>query len=662
MPLVPRKTTLLLAFLTLLVALPALAGPGAFGVAAYPVCHAGIHLSWSPSAGASSYRVFRGGQAIGAVLSASTLAFDDSTSGTSYFVVATDSHGFTFTSESVTPPAANSSLCQSGDLQVGEGAYCAATGPAVHLAWTAGSANGYFITDSSDNLVAVLDGSKSSFEVTGLNAATSYRFSVNDTQANHGQFLTTPSCTGVPGSLTLSATTSCTNGSASVALSWTASSGATQYRIGRDGVIISTTTARTFADTTVTAGHAYSYTISALNGSGSTESNTVPITAATCTSPPGAFAASASAFCTSGAAPSPAVHVTWTASSNAATYVVNRNGAAYSATFASTKLAFDDLTVTAGQTYTYTVTATNSAGSTLSSGQSVTISACAPAPPPSAPVLTVSTICNDTNPVNRLSWTASTGATSYQVFRTGTELSLTLPSTTLAYDDSAVVAGQQYAYFVRATNSAGSADSNSINISLLTTICQPPPQPFALSANTFCDISSSPAPGVNLTWAASANATGYAVFRDDTLLGSVTGTTFTDNSALAGQTHAYLIRASGPGGTTDSNIVNVHVESDVCTSPCSLSCAANVATSAQATTAVLFLLQQPSSCDTAGVTWTFGDGTQSKDVAPFHIYATAGTFRWTVTVGQGTSAMCQNNGLIVVTAPPAPARRRPVRP
>jgi hypothetical protein len=298
----------------------------------------------------------------------------------------------------------------------------------------------------------------------------------------------------------------------------------------------------------------------------------------------------------------------------------------------------------------------------LSSGQSVTISACAPAPPPSAPVLTVSTICNDTNPVNRLSWTASTGATSYQVFRNGTALSLSLASTTLAYDDSAVVAGQQYAYFVRATNSAGSADSNSINISLLTTICQPPPQPFALSANTFCDISSSPAPGVNLTWTASANATGYAVFRDNTLLGSVTGTAFSDNSALAGQSYAYLIRASGSGGTTDSNIVNVHVESDVCTSPCSLSCAANVATSAQATTAVLFLLQQPSSCDTAGVTWTFGDGTQSKDVAPFHMYATPGTFRWTVTVGQGTSAMCQNNGLIVITAPPAPARRRPVRP
>src|SRR4051812_39014482 len=188
MPVVPRKATPLLAFLIFLVPLSALAGPGAFGVAAFPVCHAGIHLSWSSSSGASSYRVFRGGQAIGAVLPASTLAFDDSTAGTSYFVVATDSHGFTFTSSSVTPPAANSTLCQSGDLQVGESAYCAVTGPAIHLAWTAGSANGYFITDASDNVVAVLDETRSNFDVTGLNAATSYRFSVNDIQANHGQF------------------------------------------------------------------------------------------------------------------------------------------------------------------------------------------------------------------------------------------------------------------------------------------------------------------------------------------------------------------------------------------------------------------------------------------------------------------------------------------
>lgn len=663
-PVAPRKATSLLAFLILLIALPALAGPGPFGVAAYPVCHAGVHLSWSSSSGASSYRVFRAGLSIGGVLPASTLAFDDSTSGSSYTVVSTDSHGFTFTSNSVTPPAPNSSICLSGDLQVGEAAYCAASGPAVHLAWTSGSASGYFITDSSDNLVAVVDDTISSFDVTRLNAGTSYRFSVNDTQANNGQFLTTPSCPGLPGSLTLFGITSCSKDSVSVLLSWTASSGAAQYRVGRDGVTIGTTTDRTFTDTTVTAGHAYSYTISALNGSGSTESNTLPVTAPACVSPPGAFAVSASAFCTNGAAPSPAVHVTWTASSNASTYVVNRNGAAYSGTFASTKLAFDDLTVSVGQTYTYTVTATNSGGTTLSSGQSVTIasSTCAVVTPPSSALLSVNTICNDTSPVNRLSWTAAAGSANYTVFRDLAALSAALPATTLAYDDASVAPGQTHAYFVRAANAGGSSDSNSINLALPTTICQPPPGSFILSANAFCDISSSPSARVNLTWTASANATGYDVLRDDRPIGTVTGTAFSDSAALAGQSYTYVIRASGPGGTTDSNSVAVHVDPLVCTGPCSLSCAANVATSAPATTAVLFLLQQPSSCDTAGVTWTFGDGAVSNEVKTFHLYERAGTFRWTVTVGSATTGACQNSGTIIITAPPAAVKRRSVHP
>jgi hypothetical protein len=661
MPVAPRKALLLLAVLILLVALPALAGPGSFGVAAYPVCNAGVHLSWSSSSGASSYRVFRAGQAIGGVLPASTLAFDDSTSGSSYTVVATDSHGFTFTSNSVTPPAPNASFCLSGDLQVGEAAYCAASGPAVHLAWTAGSASGYFITDSSDNVIAVVDETVSSFDVTGLNAGSSYRFSVNDTPANNGQFLTTPSCPGVPGSLTLSATTSCVSGSVTVQLSWTASAGAAQYLVVRDGVTIgTTTTTRTFADTAVTAGHAYSYIISARNGSGSTESNTLPVTAATCVSPPGAFAVSASAFCTNGAAPSPAVHVTWTASSNASTYVVNRNGAAYSGTFASTKLAFDDLSVAVGQTYTYTVTATNSSGSTLSSGQSVTIAGSCQVNRPSSPVLSENTFCNDTSPVNRLSWTAAADAANYTVFRDLAPLSATLPATTVAYDDALVAAGQTHSYFVRASNSGGSSDSNSINIALPATICQPVPGAFTLTGNAFCDISSSPSAGVNLTWTASANVTGYDVFRDDVQIGSATGTAFTDNAAFAGQSYTYVIRASGPGGTTDSNSVVVNVDPLICNGPCSLSCAANVATSAPATTAVLFRLQQPSSCDTAGVTWTFGDGAASNDVAPFHLYEFAGTFRWTVTVGNATAGTCQNSGTIIITAPPPSVRRRAV--
>ncbi len=117
-----RKTTSPLAFLLFLIAPAALAGPGAFGVAAFPVCQPrGVHLSWSAS------------------------------SGTAYTVVATDSRGFTFTSNSATPAAPNSSFCLNGDLHVAEAAYCAVSGPAVHLAWTPGNGIGGVSEQRSDH-------------------------------------------------------------------------------------------------------------------------------------------------------------------------------------------------------------------------------------------------------------------------------------------------------------------------------------------------------------------------------------------------------------------------------------------------------------------------------------------------------------------------------
>jgi hypothetical protein len=658
-----RKTTSLIAFFFFLLVPVALAGPGAFGVAAFPVCQPrGIHLSWSSSSGAASYKVFRAGQAISGTLPASTLAFNDTTSGTAYTVVATDSRGFTFTSNSVTPAAPNSSFCLNGDLQVAESAYCGVSGPAVHLAWTAGTDSNYFITDANGDLVAVVDGTKSSFDITGLTGGKSVRYAVNNVDANNGQFVTTPSCSGPPGGSTLSATTTCVNNAVSVQLSWTGSSGVAQYRVDRDGVVLTTTTSRTYADTTVTAGHAYNYTISALNNSGSTESNTLAVTAATCVAPPGAFAASATAFCTTGASPAPAVHVTWTASSNAASYVVNRNGTAYTSSLSSSTLALDDLNVTVGQTYAYTVTATNSGGSTVSSGQSVTITnAICPATPPTQPVLSESTVCNGTSPLNHLSWTASANAASYIIFRSGTSL-VSLPSSTLVYDDTSAVPGQTYAYFVRASNGGGTADSNTINISLPTTICQPPPGNLALTAKAICDTTSSPAAAIRLTWTASANTTSYAVFRAGEKIGDQTTTSFVDTANIvAGQSYKYFVRASGPGGTTDSDELNVTVDVAVCQSSCSFACAATVITSAAEQFPVRFALQQQTSCEEVAAIWSFGDGTSSTELAPVHAYASPGVYRWTVTAGSAASAACQNSGTITITAVPPPSKRRAIR-
>jgi hypothetical protein len=356
------------------------------------------------------------------------------------------------------------------------------------------------------------------------------------------------------------------------------------------------------------------------------------------------------------------VHVTWTASSNAASYVVNRNGVAYTSSLSSSTQALDDLNVTVGQTYAYTVTAANSGGSTMSAGSSVTItSAICPAAPPTQPVLSESTVCNGTSPVNHLSWTASANATNYIVLRNGTTL-VSLPSSTLAYDDAAVVPGQTYAYFVRASNGGGSADSNTINISLPGTICQPPPGNFSLTAKAICDLTSSPAAAIRLTWTASANTTSYAVFRAGTKISDQTATSFADTTNIvAGQSYKYFVRASGPGGTTDSDELTVTVDAAVCQSPCSFACAATVAASASEQFPVRFSLQQQTSCDDVAATWAFGDGTGSTELTPVHAYASPGTYQWSVTAGSTASAACQNSGTITITAAAPPAKRRAIR-
>jgi hypothetical protein len=65
-----------------------------------------------------------------------------------------------------------------------------------------------------------------------------------------------------------------------------------------------------------------------------------------------------------------------------------------------------------------------------------------------------------------LSWTASSGATSYQVFRRkGTKGAFTLDSGctstgTRSCSDGGLAAGTQYYYYVLATNTGGSTPSN----------------------------------------------------------------------------------------------------------------------------------------------------------------------------------------------------------
>ena len=85
-----------------------------------------------------------------------------------------------------------------------------------------------------------------------------------------------------------------------------------------------------------------------------------------------------------------------------------------------------------------------------------------------------------------LSWTASTGATSYKLYRSttaGTETLLTTPTITgTSYVDTVVTAGTKYYYKATAVGPGGESTTKSNETSATPTAGTPPSPPTSLAA------------------------------------------------------------------------------------------------------------------------------------------------------------------------------------
>ena len=323
-----------------------------------------------------------------------------------------------------------------------------------------------------------------------------------------------------------------------VNLNWTAVSGATTYNVkrrtgnGAYSVLTTGVTTPNYTDTSVLPGLTYTYTVSSVNGTGEgTASNEASATLA-----PAAPTLSATAG-------DGQTTLTWTASTGAVSYNVKRLND--NAVTNGTSTTFTDTNLTNGTTYNYVVSAVNSGGESAASNQVSATPLTAPAAPTD-----LSATAGDAQ-VN-LSWTAVSGATSYNLQR-GTAsgvytTTIAVPSgtPTLTYNDANLSNGTTYYYVVSAVNSAGSSGvSNEASAAPQ----GPPPTPTGLTAT--------PAPGqVTLNWSASVGATNYAVYRATTsngqgatpLASGVTTTSYTDTAVVNGTTYFYKVTASNGAG------------------------------------------------------------------------------------------------------------------
>jgi len=789
-----------------LAALPLFAAPGPFTLSGSAFCfntnthQPGIRLTWPASAGATGYEVYRSGALIGTIPAGGAWTFENSDNGMapgqtlSYYVIARDNSGGSFTSNTV-DVFIPGDVCQPAPAPpiLDGSAACDTSGPraVVNLTWSGSpTATSFRITRTPTTSGFPVDTTASSYTDTNVSPGQTYTYKITATNSGGSTDSNTKSidisatiCP--PATPTAMANATCVNASTpAVHVTWNTTAFATSYVVNRGGTPISGTLAAdatSFDDVNVVVGQSYSYTVTASNIHGSATSAPVQATVLhlPCVpDPPGPFSASANAGCDNNA---PVAHVSWMPSPGSASYVVNRNGTPVSPTLSSSTDHFNDTTVVSGQTYTYTVTASNVSGSTTSSPADVTVPTCGI--PPSSFTASVSAFCKAGSPAVHVTWTSSTSADSYFVSRNGIDISGLLSAGTSTFDDANVTAGQSYSYAVRASNSTGSTTTQAGSITPAASVCPPPA--FTLTASATCNpIVSPPAAMVTLNWTAAATATSYLIFRNGTQIDSVGGstTTYNDSGASTPQTYTYVVRAVGPGGNTDSNSASATVQPNMCSTPhpdlaaidvaialpagppgdtiglaitvanqgsasapattsrvrigsgltpapsdpvvasiatpalaagasttqtssfiipnlpsgqyflfltvdddhgsgdvnpandvkrsagffvqgsssCTLGCSAAVPSSAQAATPVAFAAQTPS-CPNVSAVWNFGDNSGATGFAPIHTYSAAGTYHWTVTLTAATGETCATSGNITVTAPTVPPKRRAVR-
>ncbi|MFD2334317.1 fibronectin type III domain-containing protein [Cohnella sp. GCM10020058] len=147
----------------------------------------------------------------------------------------------------------------------------------------------------------------------------------------------------------------------------------------------------------------------------------------------------------------------------------------------------------------------------------------------------------------QLSWSVSSGATSYNVKRAtvsgGPYTSLATGVTTNAYTDSTVAAGTTYYYVVAAVSAGGTSPD-----SATATVIVPNPVPTGVTAT-------GGGGSVTVNWTAVSGATGYNVKRGTvsggpytTIATSVTAVTYTDQTVTNGTTYYYVVSSLYNGG------------------------------------------------------------------------------------------------------------------
>jgi len=341
----------------------------------------------------------------------------------------------------------------------------------------------------------------------------------------------------------------------SMALSWDAATdavGVAGYKIYRGGTYLKSVATTTSSDYSLTASTQYCYTISAYDAANN-ESGQSAQSCATTGSASDTTAPTVPTGLTAATASDSRINLFWTASTDnvaVSGYKIYRGGGTFSYIKSVATTTASDTGLTADTYYCYSVSAYDASGNesamTAQTSQAcdLTSAATSTTAPPVPTGLHVTPVLSSQMTVT---WSASTGAWGYHVYRDGTLVGTDAVNTT-STTDSGLTASTQYCYSVSALSNTGHESAQCTQVCATTGAASDISAPTVPAGLTAIAGSSK---NVTLSWTASTDnvgVLGYKIYKDGTLLKSVTTTSTTDTGLTGGANYCYTVSAYDDSG------------------------------------------------------------------------------------------------------------------